>query len=67
MDEDDDGDDDDGGSQKRRDSKSTKVKSEASSNSIVPIRPGPPSHDPSGSPEVRFLAFSSAYTQVLTS
>ena len=53
MDEDDEGDEDDG-SQKRRDSKSggPKVKSETSSNSIVPIRPGPPSNDVSASPEV---------------
>ena len=52
MDEDDEGDEDDS-SQKRRDSKAAKVKSETSTNSIVPIRPGPPSNDVSASPEVR--------------
>lgn len=52
ADEDDEVDDDDSTS-KRRDSKSVKVKSENSPNSIVPIRPGPAStHDASTSQDV---------------
>ncbi|KAH9940801.1 uncharacterized protein BXZ73DRAFT_88516 [Epithele typhae] len=51
MDEDEDGDDDEGSQSQKRGGKITKVKTEGPSNSIVPIRPGPPSNDVSASPE----------------
>ncbi|EJF64372.1 SRF-like protein [Dichomitus squalens LYAD-421 SS1] len=69
ADEDEDADDDEA-SQKRRDSTSSKApskgKSENGSNSIVPIRPGPPSsHDVSASPEVSGGCLRSALRRML--
>ncbi|KAI0642059.1 hypothetical protein C8Q79DRAFT_1003451 [Trametes meyenii] len=53
-DDDDDGDDDDSSHKRRDGSKSTKVKVEGSTPSIIPIRPGPPSNDTSTSPELDY-------------